>query len=90
MKVRLANCGNPDHGQNPNEPVWGCPHASFPVVGTLEEARRVCLRYIAKWELGGSQWAGGQVYDGHGNQIANISYNGRVWDMDDKEIRRLK
>ena len=86
MKVKLATCGNLDYGQNPNQPVWGCPKPSFFVVGSLDEARRVCLRYIAKWNLGGSQWDGGQIFEG-GKQIANVSYNGRVWDTEDKEIR---
>ncbi len=85
LTVKLSSCGNPDFQQNPNEPLYGCPTKVYAEVATLEGASLICLKYIAGWELGGGNWDGGQVYKGN-KQIARVSYNGRVWDLNDKEI----
>lgn len=84
MMVKLSSCGNPDFKQNPN--VSLSPAEKIQIV-TLKEASEACRTYIAKWNLGGGNWSGGQVYKGK-KQIAQISYNGRIWDMDDKEIKQ--
>lgn len=83
MTVKLSSCGNPDHRQNPNDSLSPEICAS---VATLEEASERCMAYIAEWNLGGGNWSGGQVYIRGNEQIARISYNGRIWDMDDNEI----
>ena len=85
MTVKLSSCGNPDFRQNPNEPLFGCPKEVYVEVATLKGASLICLKYIDSWELGGGNWDGGQVYEGN-KQIARVSYNGRVWDLNDKEI----
>lgn len=82
MTVRLSSCGNPDLRQNPNDRLSPPVHIQ---VATLEGASLLCLKYIANWDLGGGNWSGGQVFFGKA-QIANVSYNGRIWDLDDKEI----
>jgi|GEM_PF-1008240 len=85
MTVKLSSCGNPDHGQNPNDslsPTVSCE------VATFKGASLICTKYIANWNLGGGNWAGGQVYE-DGKQVARISYNGRVWDMNDEEIKEI-
>lgn len=79
--VKLSSCGNPDHGQ-----FAPLSDTKLIRVATLEEASEKCLAYIAYWNLGGGNWSGGQVYDAK-KQIAQISYNDRIWDMDDKEIK---
>jgi len=84
MTIKLSSCGNPDHGQNPHDSL--SPKVSIEVA-TLKGASEICLKYIANWNLGGGNWAGGQVYE-DGKQIARVSYNGRVWDMDDEEIKQ--
>lgn len=84
ITVKLSSCGNPDHGQNPNDSL--SPEVSIEVA-TLKGASEICLKYIANWNLGGSNWAGGQVYE-DGKQVARVSYNGRVWDMNDEEIKQ--
>lgn len=84
MTVKLSSCGNPDHGQNPNDSL--SPKVSIEVA-TLKGASLVCLKYIARWNLGGGNWAGGQIYK-DGKQVARVSYNGRVWDMNDEEIKQ--
>lgn len=85
MIVKLSSCGNPDFRQNPDEPLYGCPDEFYAHVATFKGASELCTRYINRWELGGGNWSGGQVYNGD-KQIAKVSYNGRVWDMNDKEI----
>ncbi len=85
MIVKLSSCGNPDFRQNPNEPLFGCPDEVYVEVATLKGASLICLKYISGWELGGGNWSGGQVYNGD-IMVAQISYNGRAWDLNDKEI----
>lgn len=80
LKVKLASVGNIDHGQNPYQPVFGVPNQTKEV-SSLEEASKVCREYIAEHELGGGNWSGGFVFDGK-EQIAYISYNGRIWEKD--------
>lgn len=80
MAVKLSSCGNPDFQQY--APL------SLPkiiMVQTLKEASEQCKAYIAEWNLGSGNWNGGQVYEGS-KRIAQITYNGRIWDMNDKEI----
>lgn len=85
LVVRLA------HGANPDIPggYWqeGNPdaRAERKQVSSLAEAARACRRYIEENGLGGGNWAGGQVF-ASGEQIARISYNGRVWDMNGQEM----
>lgn len=49
-------------------------------VNSLKEASEVCRNYINKWDLGGGNWNGGQVYDIDGKMVGIVSYNGRVWE----------
>jgi hypothetical protein len=56
-------------------------------VETLADAAKTCRQYIDHNELGGGNWTGGQVFKGNSNeQVARVSYNGRVWAMDGSEI----
>jgi hypothetical protein len=56
-------------------------------VSSFAEASAACRAYIVKYQLGGGNWSGGRVYDDQGQQIARVSYNGRVWAMDGSEIK---
>jgi hypothetical protein len=49
-------------------------------VNSLKEASKACMDYIDNWNLGSSNWRGGEVYDVDGKQVATVSYNGRVWE----------
>ena len=80
IEVKLSSCGNPDFRQYaPISP------SGIIQVSTLKEASEKCRQYIASWDLGGGNWNGGQVLK-DGKLIAKISYNGRIWDLKDKEI----
>lgn len=76
--VSLMNRGNPDMGQSPTKPLPSSRCYKKSVCSVLE-ARRICLEYIRKYQLGGSHWCGGQVTNAQGRPVAHISYNGRLW-----------
>ncbi len=76
--VTLSSVGNPDFGQNPERALPGVAGMRKPVKD-LVEASRVCLKYIEDNNLGGGNWAGGDVHDRSGALVAKVSYNGKVW-----------
>lgn len=83
MAVELSSCGNPDLMQNPDDSL--SPKVLFQIA-TFEGASLICMKYIASWNLGGGNWSGGQIYKGK-KQIARVGYNGRIWDLNDREIK---
>ncbi|MFD2551649.1 hypothetical protein ACFSQP_07465 [Bizionia sediminis] len=52
-------------------------------VENISSAKKLCKKFIAEFNLGGSNWIGGRVIDEKFNFIAKVSYNGRVWDNED-------
>lgn len=79
MKLELSSVGNPDFGQNPNEPLWGCPLRNAEVeVDSFEQASLICQQFIAANELGGGNWSGGLITEVK-KKLAFISYNGAAW-----------
>ncbi|MFQ5642329.1 MAG: hypothetical protein ACE5FQ_01380 [Thiogranum sp.] len=77
MEVILASCGNPDHFQDPDQPMYGCENNSRLAVNSLEEASLKCKDFINRNYLGSGNWAGGEVFEGN-KCIAKISYNGNI------------
>lgn len=75
----LSNCGNPDHGQDPDRPVYGTPSGHWVPAESPQAASDACRAYIVEHDLGGGNWTGGKLVDGNGTHVANISYNGRIW-----------
>jgi len=88
MIVKLSSCGNPDFGQDPNRPLYGCEKDKKISVDSFKEASQVCVEFISQNDLGSGNWDGGQVFDGD-KQVAQVSYNGRVWEHGElyKEIK---
>lgn len=76
--VSLINRGNPDLGQSPTKPLPSS-RCYKKACRSVLEARRFCLEYISKYQLGSSHWCGGQVTNALGRPVAHISYNGRLW-----------
>jgi hypothetical protein len=91
MKVKLSSVGNPDFGQNPNQPMYGCEKNKTVKITSFKEAKEICMKFIKDNDLGGGNWNGGQIMNDEGVIIAHVSYNGRVWEgadysTDAKEI----
>lgn len=78
LRVALMTAGNPDLGQDPAQTLLGVRNRLAPVA-SLGDASRVVCRFIVENQVGGGNWVGGQVLDGCGQQVARVSYNGRVW-----------
>ena len=78
MEVKLASCGNPDHFQDPDQPMYGCESNHVVTVNTIEEASEECKKFIKRNDLGGGNWIGGDVYVDN-ELIAKIAYNGRIF-----------
>ena len=78
LRVALMTAGNPDLGQDPAQPLLGVKNRLAPVASLGDASRAVC-RFIVEHQVGGGNWAGGHVLDGCGQQVAYVSYNGRVW-----------
>lgn len=79
MKVLLANCGNPNLGEDKAQPRPGLPRPRWRTVGSLSEAARLCAEYVTKHALSPVCWAGGAVVDEDGEGLAQVSFNGRIW-----------
>ncbi len=50
-------------------------------VSNLNEASKVCQKYISHFNLGSGNWVGGNIVDDDNNFVARISYNGRIWKL---------
>lgn len=81
LTVKLSSCANPDHGERTAPSKKENTQCK-----TLADARTACMVYIQRHDLGGGNWNGGDVMDHAKKFIARVSYNGRVWDANDKEI----
>ncbi len=71
--VVLAACVNVDRPWEAGAP------ATFVAVADVGAAALACRQWIVAHGIGGGAWTGGQVWH-KGLCIANVSYNGRVWD----------
>lgn len=76
--VILKTCGNPDFGQDPLQPLENVP-SDKPYTASIEECQDCVRKYIEEYDIGAGNWVGGQVYDGVGEYIGRISYNGKFW-----------
>ena len=81
MKVILTSCGNPDHFQDPNQPMFGCQPGCIVTVNSLEEASTKCKEFIKENCLGAGNWIGGKVYE-NDRYIAQISFSGKIFHPD--------
>jgi len=79
--VKLSACQNPDHAEKQN-----LPKPTSKVVLSYKEASEACRAFINEYDLGAGNWKGGQIFNQGNTQVAYVSYNGKVWDMQNKEI----
>lgn len=72
FRLKLSSVPNPDQDE------WFAPAPTrYLTVSSIDDASKKCQAYIARYNLGAGNWAGGQVTQ-DGKQVALISYNGRV------------
>lgn len=86
--VTLSSVGNPDHGQNPDHSLPGLKSSKVAVT-TKQEAAEACRKFIDDNQLGSGNWSGGDVFS-EGNLVARVSYNGRVWHLDDEVCKTIE
>ena len=60
----------------------------FVEVDDLFTAKEICLDFIDHYELTSSNWTGGLIKNKRNEFVANISYNGRVWDDQDYRLAK--
>ena len=82
LLVELKSIGNPDHGENPDQPMWGVENETV-AANDLKHAAALCRDWIDENDLGGGNWDGGDILE-DGQVVARVSYNGRIWDLDGK------
>lgn len=93
MNVTLGHSPNPDIKggywsaiERPTVKNGGFPKPEIVKVKTFAEASDACRAYIVKYDLGGGNWGGyGHIWIGS-KHVGRVSFNGRVWDNDGKEI----
>ena len=90
FKVRLASVGNPDFGQDPSRRLYGAEPNRTVECATIKEAAAECMKFIAANDMGSGNWSGGKVTDATGKAVAQISYNGCIWDYDAYQKHDLK
>lgn len=79
MIIKLYGHGNPDYQQYSKV----APTKRVKVFN-LTEAKRVCQEYIDMFQLGAGNFEC-KVFIGK-KQVGEISYNLRIWDMNEREI----
>jgi len=77
--LRLAHGPNPDIRGGYWDGTPSVPRSQRVSITSFADASETCRKWIDQHGLGGGNWYGGEIYDGTGKQIANVSYNGRVW-----------
>ncbi len=66
--------------------IYGVERVHRVEVESLEMASVAVTNYIVENEVTGRDWTGGRVFNDHHRVVARVSYNGRVWDKEGKEI----
>jgi hypothetical protein len=84
--VTLKHMKNPDIAGGYWQPPVDPGRAMRVAVETLDEASRVVRAYITRNGLGGGNFPTAPVTDERCRKVAQVSFNGRVWDLDGKPI----
>ena len=74
-RIVLRSVGNPDFGQDPDQPM---SPPEVVVVDTLQAASAAARAYIERHYLGSGNFPSPRVVR-NGRVVARISYNGRIW-----------
>ena len=81
-KITVKAMGNPDHGQDPDKPLWGVEPCTF-ITQDLEELKNLVWDWQVDNCIGAGNWVDMPVY--HDNHcIGLMSYNLKIWLQDGK------
>jgi hypothetical protein len=86
MKVYLSAHGNPDHNENPHQPIYSTIVA---FADSVEKCQKIVRDFIDDSGIGAGNWTGGAVFDGK-EQVGYISYNSRYWPKGSKYYEEVK
>ena len=78
FNLSISTCGNPDHGQDPDRPLYGTPEELKVTASTLVELIRQVRQFQVEYDVGGGNWMNPQVFKNR-KPIGWMSYNGRIW-----------
>ena len=79
IRLDLIKCQKNEQLEELNKPDGNI----FFEINSIKEASELCRKFINKYNLGSSNWAGGTIVNENFDFIATVSYNGRVWDNED-------
>jgi len=85
LTLKIEVCGNPDRGQDPDLPPYGVERHHTIRAARIEIIRILMEELQAENNLGGGNWKEALLYRGD-EKIGRVSWNGRVWDEQDKEV----
>jgi len=74
-RIVLRSVGNPDFGQDPDQPM---SPTKVVMVDSLRAASEAARAYIERHHLGSGNFPSSRVVR-DGRVVARISYNGRIW-----------
>lgn len=83
MTVDLSHVPNPDVDGGYWSPPIDRGTTKRTRVLSLTDASQQCRAYISRNELGGGNWTGGTIRI-DSEPVGRVSYNGRVWSLDDE------
>ena len=85
LTLKIEVCGNPDKGQDPNQPPFGVERFHEIKAARIEIIRILMEELQLENNLGGGNWKEAVLYRDD-EKIGRVSWNGRVWDEQNKEI----
>lgn len=85
LQVELKAGPNPDYNA-PDDRATMRIKAFRHSVDSYKDASRAVRHFVETNNLGGGNWTGGRIFD-DGRLVGRVSYNGRVWDLNDIEIQ---
>jgi hypothetical protein len=85
LTLKIEVCGNPDRGQDPDQPPFGAKRNTTIRAASIDIIRLSVEEFQTKNNLGGGNWKNAILYRDD-EEIGRMSWNGRVWDKAGKEI----
>jgi hypothetical protein len=78
-KITVRAVGNPDHGQDPDKPLFGVDPKTIKAE-SLDELQEAVWDWQIDNAIGAGNWVDMPVYE-YDHCIGLMSYNGRIWEQ---------